>query len=372
GQPNAMGGREAGGLSHLLPGYRLIKNPDHRREVEQAWGLPPGRICPEPGLSAWEMIRGLEAGTVGCFWVVATNPLVSLPDLNRVKAALRRSPFTVCQDPYFPTETATFAHLVLPAAQWSEKTGTMTNSERRITLCPAFRPPPSEAKPDWEIFADVGKYLGFGDYFPFTQSADVQQDYVQLTQGRLCDQAGISYDRLQQLGPLQWPCPQGETDDQAKTPKRLYTDLTFAFPDGRAQFVTEASQGLAEPVDQDYPFVLTNGRLYGHWHTQTRTGHIAKIQKMHPRPLLEIHPRDADRLGVKTDDWVQLQSRRGTAKLQILVTQAIAPGTVFMPMHWGFLWRDQTELNELTHPQACPISLQPELKACAVNIVPVE
>lgn len=308
---------------------------------------------------------------VGCFWVVATNPLVSLPDLNRVKAALRRSPFTVCQDAYFPTETATFAHLVLPAAQWSEKTGTMTNSERRITLCPAFRQPPGTAKPDWEIFAEVGRYLGFGDYFPFTQSAEVHQEYVQLTQGRLCDQSGISYDRLQQLGPLQWPCPQDESDAQAQAPKRLYTDLTFAFPDGRAHFVTEPSQGLAEPVNADYPFVLTNGRFYGHWHTQTRTGHISKIQKMHPQPFLEIHPQDADRLGLKSEDWVEIQSRRGKAKLPILVTKAIIPGTVFMPMHWGFLWGENTEVNALTHPLACPISLQPELKACAVNILPV-
>jgi ferredoxin-nitrate reductase len=123
-------------------------------------------------------------------------------------------------------------------------------------------------------------------------------------------------------------------------------------------------------VNNDYPFVLTNGRLYGHWHTQTRTGHIAKIQKMHPKAILEIHPKDAERLGVKTEDWIQVKSRRGSAKLQILVTKAIAPGTVFMPMHWGFLWGDDTEVNHLTHPIACPISLQPELKACAVNLVP--
>ncbi|NET37154.1 MAG: molybdopterin-dependent oxidoreductase, partial [Cyanothece sp. SIO1E1] len=142
GQPNAMGGREAGGLAHILPGYRVVKNPEHRRAVEQVWGVPAGRISPQPGLAAWDMILGLEAGTVDFLWVAATNPAVSMPDIERTKAALRQSPFTVCQDAYYPTETAAYAHVLLPAAQWGEKTGTMTNSERVVTLCPAFRNPP--------------------------------------------------------------------------------------------------------------------------------------------------------------------------------------------------------------------------------------
>ncbi len=370
GQPNAMGGREAGGLSHLLPGYRLIKNSQHRQEVEAFWGLPPGQISPVPGLSAWEMFMGLETDQVGLLWIVATNPVVSMPDLARVKNALRRSPFTIHQDAYFPTETSQYAHLVLPAAQWSEKTGTMTNSERRVTLCSAFRSAPGEAKADWEIFAEVGRRLGFTKQFDFDNSSAVHEEYVRLTTGRPCDQSGISYEKLQQLGPLQWPCPQSEDKTELLATKRLYTDYKFYTENGKANFCLVHAQGLAEPVSNDYPFVLTNGRLYGHWHTQTRTGHIAKIQKMHPKAILEIHPNDAERLGVKTEDWIQVKSRRGNAKLQILVTKAIAPGTVFMPMHWGFLWGNDTEVNHLTHPIACPISLQPELKACAVNLVP--
>lgn len=371
GQPNAMGGREAGGLSHILPGYRVVKNPQHRQEVEQLWGLPEGRISPVAGLTAWDMITGLETGDVGFLWIAATNPAVSMPDIDRTKAALRQSPFTVYQDAYYPTETANYAHVLLPAAQWSEKTGAMTNSERVVTLCPQFRNPPGEAKADWEIFAEVGRRLGFAEMFPFTRSAEVYAEFVQLTGGRLCDQTGISYDRLRREGPIQWPCPESETQTEHTNTKRLYTDFHFPTADGRARFAAFHSQGLAEPPDPDYPFVLTTGRLYGHWHTQSRTGRIPKIVKMHPDPFIEIHPRDAKQLGIEEDSWVEVRSRRGMGRFPARITKAIAPGTVFVPMHWGALWAEAAEANAFTHPEACPDSLQPELKACAVKLLPV-
>ncbi|MFM7424051.1 MAG: molybdopterin oxidoreductase family protein, partial [Elainella sp.] len=381
GQPNAMGGREAGGLSHLLPGYRTVKIPEHRAEVEQFWGLPAGQIQPSPGRTVWEMIQGLETGEVGLFWIAATNPLVSLPDLERVRAALRRSPFTIYQEAYHPTETSEFAHLLLPAAQWSEAPGTMTNSERRVTLGPQFRTPPGEARPDWVIFAEVGRRLGFGQQFAFNSAAEVHAEFVQLTRGRPCDMSGISHARLAQEGPLQWPCPDAASPTSPSPhlpippsphpPKRLYTDLRFNTPDGRARFAAYHSRGLAEPADDAYPFVLTTGRLYGHWHTQTRTGRIDKVQKMHPEPFLEIHPRDADRLKLQTGDWVEVRSRRGRARLKAKVTQAIAPKTLFVPMHWGALWAEFAEANALTHPESCPDSGQPELKACAVQLLPL-
>ena len=399
GQPNAMGGREAGGLCHILPGYRIVKNPEHRQEVEQFWGVPAGRIPPNRGRHAWEMITGLETGEVGLLWVAATNPAVSMPDIERTKAALLRSPFTVSQDAYYPTETATYAHVLLPAAQWSEKTGTMTNSERVVTLCPKFRNPPGEAKADWEIFAEVGRRLGFAEQFAFKDSAEVRAEFIQLTRGRVCEQTGISNERLQAEGPIQWPCPeklqgsqlplegsQGlkvETSTASKpaahkgsaqqpsNQKRLYTDLRFPTPDGRARFGAYHSRGLAEPPDPNYPFVLTTGRVYGHWHTQTRTGRIPKIVQMHPDPFIEIHPRDAEKLGIQDETWIEVRSRRGMARFKAQVTKAIAPGTVFVPMHWGALWADKSEANALTHPESCPDSLQPELKACAVQLSPV-
>ncbi len=384
GQPNAMGGREAGGLAHLLPGYRSVLNPQHRAEVEQAWDLSAGRISPEPGLSVWEMIQALERDQVGLFWIAATNPLVSLPDLERTRAALRRSPFTIYQEAYHPTETTDYAHLLLPATQWSEKTGTMTNSERRVTLCPAFQPPAGEAREDWAIFAEVGRRLGFAAQFAFQTPAAVHAEFVQLTRGRPCDMTGISHGRLAAEGPQQWPCPAQreliQSEDEAiqkhvspiaYAGKRLYTDRRFHTTDGRAHFAAYHSRGLAEPPDPAYPFVLTTGRLYGHWHTQTRTGRIAKISKMYPDPFIEIHPRDAQAVPVQAGDWVEVRSRRGFSRFPVRITKGIAPGTVFVPMHWGSLWADHAEANTLTHGAACPDSKQPELKACAVQLVAI-
>ncbi|MBD6615964.1 nitrate reductase [Komarekiella sp. 'clone 1'] len=406
GQPNAMGGREAGGLAHLLPGYRVVKNPQHRAEVEEFWGLKPGQISPNPGLTAWDMITGLETGDVGLLWIAATNPAVSMPDLERTKKALLRSPFTIYQDAYYPTETAAYAHVLLPAAQWGEKTGVMTNSERVVTLCSAFRQPPREAKADWEIFAEVGRRLGFAGEFAFANSAEVYAEFTQLTRGRPCDMTGISHEQLQTEGATQWPYPEEkaepifmdsetgilsfepeEGDDEEillhkeaakkqkyyrrRTGKRLYTDLRFHTPDGRARFAAFYSRGLAEPPDPNYPFVLTNGRLYGHWHTQTRTGRIEKIRQMHPEPFIEIHPRDAAVLNIADHQLIEVRSRRGKANFPAKVTKAIAPGTVFVPMHWGALWADDAEANALTHPESCPDSLQPELKACAVQLIPI-
>ncbi|MEM9164993.1 MAG: nitrate reductase, partial [Cyanobacteria bacterium P01_F01_bin.4] len=372
GQPNAMGGREAGGLAHILPGYRLVKNPDHRQAVEQVWQLPEGSISPVPGLAAWDMMLALEQEQMGVFWVAATNPAVSMPDIKRTQAALRQSPFTICQDAYYPTETAAFAHVLLPATQWGEKTGIMTNSERVVTYCPAFREPLGEARADWEIFAEVGRRLGFEQQFAYDSSAEVYQEFVSLTAGRVCDMTGLSHGRLA-AGPIQWPCPSAETPETAadKFDKRLYSDLRFPTPDGTARFAAFHIKGLAEPPSPDYPFVLTTGRLYGHWHTQSRTGRIEKTVKMHPEPFLEVNPRDAQKLEIQSGDWLEVRSQRGFVQLKVRVTQNITRGTVFMPMHWGFLWADNAEVNALTHPEVCPISLEPELKACAVQLLPI-
>ena len=406
GQPNAMGGREAGGLSHILPGYRVVKNAAHRAELEQIWNIPEGSISPVPGKDAWAMITGLETGDVGLLWVAATNPAVSMPDLERTKKALLKSPFTICQDAYYPIETADYAHVLLPAAQWGEKTGAMTNSERVVTLCPQFRSRPGEARPDWEIFAEVGRRLGFTKEFDFADSAAVYNEFVQVTKGRPCDMTGLTHGRLRQQGPIQWPCPleeveetgsdaiallcetQGNISEQDKAQsglfssifnnkdnkpkaKRMYTDGRFNTPDGRAKFAAFHSKGLAEPIDNEYPFVLTIGRLYEHWHTMTRTGRIPKIMKLQPQPFLEIHPKDAQFLNLEEGEMVELRSRRGMARFPAKITKAICPGTVFAPMHWGALWAENAEANVLTHPEACPISLEPELKACAVKLIPV-
>jgi ferredoxin-nitrate reductase len=358
GQPNAMGGREAGGLSHLLPGYRFVANPIHRQELEKHWNLPNGHISEQVGRTAWDIIRGLEADQVGLLWIAATNPAVSFPDLERTKSALKRSPFTIYQDAYYPIETSAFAHVLLPATQWSEKTGTMTNSERRVTLCEAFQEPLGEARDDWQIFAEVGRRLGFSAHFNFKDSAEVYAEFAAITSDRPCDMTEISHDRLK-LGAIQWGGA------------RLYTDLKFHTANAKANFAAYHSKGLAEPSDQDYPFVLTIGRVYGHWHTMTRTGRIKKINQMHPHPFLEIHPHDAENLNLSQGELVEVKSRRGMAKFPVLITSAIARGVLFAPMHWGSLWADNAEANNLTHPEVDPYSFQPELKACAVQIVKI-
>jgi ferredoxin-nitrate reductase len=368
GQPNAMGGREAGGLSHLLPGYRSVKNPIHRQELESHWQLPPGQISGQPGRDAWEIIRGIEQKEVQFLWIAATNPLVSFPDLERTKKALKKCRFTIYQDAYYPTETSAYAHLLLPATQWSEKTGTMTNSERMVSLCPAFQPCMGESRHDWEIFAEVGRRLGFEQQFSFQDSGKVYAEFAEITKGRVCDHSGITHAILAKEGAIQLPCDSAETRESKITNKRLYTDLQFHTSDRRANFGVHHSKGMAEPLDADYPFALTTGRLYGHWHTQTRTGRIPKIQQMYPQPFIEIHPRDAEKLGIEENDLVEVRSKRGFAKFPALITTAIATGVVFVPMHWGYLWADRAEANALTHPLSCPDSRQPELKACAVNL----
>jgi ferredoxin-nitrate reductase len=363
-----MGGREAGGLAHLLPGYRLVANAEHRAELEAAWRFEPGSIAPSPGLAAWQQVEAMERGELDLWWVVATNPLVSMPNLERVKAAMARCPLVVVSDAYADTETAHYAHLLLPASQWSEKAGAMTNSERRVTYCPAYRPRHGQSRPDWEVFAELGRRLGYAQQFTYSSSAEVYAEFAALTAGRVCDVSGLSHALLEQEGPQQWPFPQGS--EASSGSKRLYANGCFPTPSGRARFVVDPVLGLAEPPCAVYPLVLTVGRYLGQWHTMTRTAKVDRLQTMHPEPLLEIHPNDAKRFGVVDGALAAVSSRRGSVTAKVLVSDRIRPGSVFLPMHWGFSQDQACEANVLMHDQACPISKQPELKATAVVVAP--
>jgi ferredoxin-nitrate reductase len=345
GQPNAMGGREAGGLSHLLPGYRLVANDQHRQDVEQAWNFPAGSIAATPGLAAWQQIEAMERGELDLWWVAATNPLVSMPDLDRVKAAMSKCPLIVVSEAYADSETSHYAHLLLPAAQWSEKEGAMTNSERRVTYCPAYRRRFGESRPDWAVFAEVGQRLGFEKQFRFNSAAEVYAEFAELTRGRLCDMSGLSHALLAEEGPQQWPCPSESTTPHES--KRLYTDRRFATPSGRARFSIDQPLGLAEPPCDTYPLVLTVGRYLGQWHTMTRTGKAERLRTMHPEPLLEIHPGDAQELNVVNGELAAISSRRGHITATVKVTDRIRRGSVFLPMHWGFTQEIACEANTL-------------------------
>jgi ferredoxin-nitrate reductase len=361
-----MGGREVGGLAQLLPGYRSVAHPEHRAELERHWGFAPGSIAPQPGLAVWEQIEAMERGELGLWWVAATNPLVSMPSLDRVKAAAARCPLVVLSEAYAGTETAAMAHLVLPAAQWSEKAGVMTNSERRVTLCPAFRQPPGEARPDWAVLAELGRRLGFVEQFSYDSAAAVYAEFAGLTAGRVCDVSGLSHALLAQHGPQQWPFPVGTEPGGGLA--RLYGNHAFATASGRARLLATAPLGLAEPPCEQYPLVLTVGRYLGHWHTMTRTAHVARVVQQHPEPLLEVHPDDAAHHGISEGSMAEVRSRRGSVRARVQITASIRPGTVFLPMHWGASQEQACEANRLMHEQACGHSKQPELKAAAVTL----
>ena len=366
GQPNAMGGREAGLLANQLPGYRQVEDADHRRQVEKHWQLPAGHISPRPGLTAVEMFRSLETGKLKAIWIAATNPMVSLPDLHQVRRALSKAELVIVQDAYHPTETTQLAHVLFPAASWAEKEWTSTNSERMVSFSERLIAPPGAARPDWEIVAALGRQLGFPG-FDFNSRDEVWNEFIRLTAGRPCDMAGVTSERLRRVKGLQWPCP----DSDHPGTERRYLDHCFPTPDGRARFFARPHRPPRETPDHEFPLTLTTGRLYAHWHSLTRTGKSPKLIARDPQPYVEIHPADAAPLAIADGTLVQVTSRRGTVRLAARLRDSLRPGTVFVPFHWGDLWSEGNAANYLTISAIGRIAKQPELKFCAVNIEPV-
>ena len=362
GQPNAMGGRESGALAHMLPGYRLVEDATHRREVEAAWGLPEGRISPQSGLTAVEIFRALERGTLRMLWIAATNPAVSMPDLHQTKRALAAAEFVVVQDIYHPTETSQLAHLILPAAQWGEKDGTTTNSERMISYSPVFLEPMGEVRPDWWILAEVGRRLA-PELFPWKTSGEVWDEFRLLTSGRPCDMAGVTRARLTEA-PLQWPCP---TEDHPGT-RRRYEDKLFPTPDGKARFHPWPYRAPREQTDHEFPLILMTGRIASQWHSRTRTAKVAKLVCRDPEPFVEMHPDDAGTRGIADGDFVHVSSRRGFVRVRARVATSVSRGSVFLPFHWGDSYGSNTAANYLTNPVIGRIAKEPEFKYCAVEI----
>ncbi len=367
GQPNAMGGRETGGLAHLLPGYRPVTDPAARAVVERHWGLPAGRLSPRPGRSALEIFEGLAQGEVRAVWILCTNPAASMPDLDAVEKALRQAELVIVQDAYHPTETTRFADVLLPAAQWPEKAGVMTNSERRLTYLPKLVEPPGEALPDAEIIARFAREMGWKEAFAYDDAAAIFDEFASLTAGTPCDYSGVSHARLRAEGPLQWPVPAVDHPGTA----RLYVDGRFPTADGRARFVPVEHDPPVEPPDPAFPLTLTTGRVRDHWHTLTRTAKSPALMSRTPEPILELNLHDARRAGIRDGDFVELTSRRGKAVAQARVTETIREGTCFLPFHWGRRFGFYKAANNLTLAARDPLSQQPELKCCAVRIRPV-
>jgi ferredoxin-nitrate reductase len=371
GQPNAMGGRETGGLAHLLPGYRRVDDAEDRAAMEAHWGLEDSgrRISAEPGLAALELFDGLREGTVKAVWIVATNPAVSLPDSARAREALERAELVVVQDAHHPTETSALADAVLPAAAWPEKQGTMTNSERRVGLVRKLLEPPGEALPDWRIFARLAAALGHGEHFDWAGPEQVFAEFAASTAGRPCDQSGVSHGRLLMRGSAQWPV----ADRNSEGTERLYETGRFPTADGRARFAATPQRDPAELPSRRFPVQLTTGRVAEHWHTMSRTGKSVRLRKAAPEPLLEVSAVDAERYGLRDGGKARIVSRRGESVMKVTVTSGMREGVAFAPFHWGSRYAPAGggQANAATNPVVDPTSKQPELKAAAVRLEPV-
>ncbi|WP_245479008.1 nitrate reductase [Rubrivivax rivuli] len=375
GQPNAMGGREVGGLANLLSAHRDLANPAHREEVAAFWGV---QVVPAVrGKSAVQMFEAAAEGEIRALWIACTNPAQSLPNQAVVRRALQRAEFVVLQEAYTTTATAGYADLLLPASTWGEKEGTVTNSERRISRVRAAVPAPGQARADWAIAADVAQRLeklrpparwpGWqGEtLFPYRSAEDVWNEHRESTRGRDLDITGLSYAQLE-AAPQQWPLREGETTGAA----RLYADGVFPTPDGRARFVAPAWRNVAEPRDARYPVALNTGRLRDQWHGASRTGTLGRLFAHSPEPVLELHPQELARRRWLPGKLVRVASRRGALVLPVAPSEAVAPAQAFIAMHWGGEWLSGGGVNTLTSDSVCPTSHQPELKHAAVRLEP--
>ena len=370
GQPNAMGGREMGYMSSGLPGQRTVHRPEDRAAIEAFWRVPPGTIRPRPGPPAIELFRAMERGEIKAVWIIGSNPVVTLPNRDRVRRGLERAEFVVVQDAYHPTETSRFAHVLLPGAVWAEADGTMTNSSRMVTLTPRAVAPPVDARPDWWLLSEVARRLGFAEAFPYRNAAEIFDELRGAHNDRSGhDLRGISHARLAREGALTWPL---SSAGGATPVKRRYVTpdgaLRFPTETGRARFWARPYLPNAEMPDDDFPFVLLTGRVAHQWHTRTKTGKVPGLNKLNPAPYLELNVEDAAALGVAADDLLRVTSRRGELRLPARPSVDIQPGCCWAPMHWNDLFAPGVTVNAVTSENACPESHQPELKYCPVRL----
>ena len=362
GQSGAMALREVGALPHLLPGLRLVSDAKARSDIGHIWGVDPNRIASQPGKTLPEILRAVEQGTIKALWIIHANPTATFPDTEWARSVLGRTEFLVVQDCYHPTETSRQAHIVLPAAQWSEKTGVMTNSERGLNLARQAVPPPGEAKPDLEIVMEIAREMGFGRHFDYASTEEIFDEYRSCTEGRPCDIGGVTYARLARDKGIQWPVPTAEHPGT----KRRFTDGRF--PNGKLALGLHRHEAPAERTDQDYPLLLITGLVAAQFHSRTRTGRVERLNNAVPEPFVEIHPRDAGELAVEDGDLVEVSSRRGRIKARARVTETMREGAIFIPYHFGDLAGPDQAVNSLTHRAFDEFAHQPEYKACAVRV----
>jgi assimilatory nitrate reductase catalytic subunit len=379
GQPNAMGGREVGGLANLLSAHRDLANPAHRAEVAALWNLPS--VPEKPGKTAVEMFQAAADGEIRALWIACTNPAQSMPDQAPVRRALERAEFVVVQEAFSTTSTCAFADLLLPATTWGEKEGTVTNSERRISRVRPAVPAPGEARHDWSIAVDFARRLEqrlgrTATLFPYDSAELVWNEHRESTRGRDLDITGMSYAMLETAGPQQWPLKEGETTGRA----RLYEDGIFPTPDGRARFADTVYKPVAEAREARYPFSLNTGRLRDQWHGMSRTGTVGRLFGHVAEPVVQMNAQDMARRQLTDGDLVHLTSKRGSILLPARASAEIGLSQAFVAMHWGEEYLSGCSstgaplagINALTSPVYCPTSKQPELKHTPVKILKAE
>ncbi|KUM26135.1 nitrate reductase [Mesorhizobium loti] len=369
GQPNAMGGREVGGLANQLAAHMDFADEANIDRVSRFWDAP--NVARRSGLKAVEMFHAVADGRIKALWVMGTNPAVSMPDASRVRAAMSKCDFVAVSD-VTRTDTTRYADVLLPATAWGEKDGTVTNSERRLSRQRPFLPSPGEAKADWRIICEVAARMGFGDVFAYQTPAEIFREHAALSAfenngerlfdlGGLADLGDMDYAAFP---PRHWPAP-----ERREQQTRLFADGRFPTPDGRARFVPVRQEATAFTVDADYPLSLNTGRLRDQWHTMTRTGNVPRLMANTPEPAVDLHPADAAAHHLKDGDLARLSTRFGFARARVRVTEAQRRGQAFMPMHWSGHFAARASAGLLSSPVTDPHSGQPELKHVPARIV---
>ncbi|MDB5943405.1 MAG: assimilatory nitrate reductase alpha subunit apoprotein [Ramlibacter sp.] len=389
GQPNAMGGREVGGLANLLSAHRDMGNPQHRAEVAALWGV--ASVPEKPGKTAVEMFQAAADGEIKALWIACTNPAQSMPDQLTVRRALERAELVVVQEAFSTASTCDYADLLLPATTWGEKTGTVTNSERRISRVRPAVAKPGETRHDWAIAVDFARRLEArlqpskgrtqASLFPYSLADEaagaesIWNEHRESTRGRDLDITGMSY-ALLEAAPLQWPMAAGQSQGKA----RLYEDGVFPTPDGRARFANTVYKPVAEPRESRYPFSLTTGRLRDQWHGMSRTGTLGRLFGHVAEPSVQMNAQDMARRGLADGDLVHVTSKRGSIVVPVAASDEIGLSQAFIAMHWGGEYLGGCSstgerlagVNALTTSACCPSSKQPELKHAAVKILKAE
>ncbi|MCE3203972.1 sulfite reductase subunit alpha [Paenibacillus sonchi] len=383
GQPNAMGGREMGYMGPGLPGQRSLVSEADRSFIEKLWEIPQGTLRTDASGGTISMFESMIAGRIKACWIICTNPVATVPNRKKVIAALEAAELVITQDSFLDTETNRYADILLPGALWAEGEGVMINSERNLTLMQQAVEPPGEAMPDWQLIARVAAEMGYAEAFAYQSSAEVYAEIQQAWNPKTgYDLRGATYARLRET-PVQWPSAPDQPND--RNPIRYLNrkggtafnepadgsvpDIVFPTDSGKAVFWARPYMPPAEMPDSDYPFVLNSGRLQHQWHTLTKTGKVPKLNKLNPGPFVEIHPEDAEVLGIKDRQPVELRSRRGQAVLPAVLSDRVRPGNCFAPFHWNDVFGAQLAVNDVTNDAVDPLSLQPELKFCSVSLV---